>query len=164
MMSKLTSTLFAAGYIGAALLAPLIKKRTVFGYEQLALALGFRDFLITAEKDRLEMLLAEEPDYFYNVLPFAQVLGVSKKWENKFDGLLSEPPSWLYSSDPAFTFTAYSVMHRLHSTMNNVSGAMTSSPSSSGGSGGGGFSGGGGGFSGGGFSGGGSGGGGGSSW
>ncbi len=165
MMAKATGLLFAASYLAAMFLSPLIKKRTAFGYEQLALALGFRDFLVTAEKDRLEMLLNEEPDYFYNVLPFAQVLGVSKKWEKKFDGLLSEPPSWLYSSDPAFTFTAYSVMHRMHSTMDRVSSTMTSSPSSSGGGGGGGsFSGGGGGFSGGGFSGGGSGGGGGSSW
>ena len=105
------------------------------------------------------MLLDENPEYYYDILPYAQVLGVSKQWENKFAGLYMEPPSWLDSHDS--TITASLALHSLSRSMRSN---MTSMPSSSGGSSGGGFSGGGGGFSGGGFSGGGSGGGGGSSW
>ncbi len=139
--------------------APFVRRRTMLGQTLLERALGFRMFLQTAEKERLQMLLDENPEYYYDILPYAQVLGVSKQWENKFAGLYMEPPSWLDSHDS--TITASLALHSLSRSMRSN---MTSMPSSSGGSSGGGFSGGGGGFSGGGFSGGGSGGGGGSSW
>lgn len=37
-------------------------------------------FLETAEKEKLEQLVFEDPKYFYNILPYAYVLGVSDKW------------------------------------------------------------------------------------
>ncbi len=137
-----------------AALAPLIHKRTEYGNSLLERVLGFRMFLKTAEKHQLEMLLEQDPDYYYNVLPYAQVLGVSKKWSRKFDGLISEPPSWCESTTVA-PFMLYDSMTR------SMTRTMSSSPST-GGSGGG-FSSGGGFFSGG-SSGGGSGGGGVGSW
>ncbi len=114
--------------------------------------LGFKDFILFAEKDRLEAMLEENPELYFDVLPYAQVLGVSDVWEEKFKGLKLDPPSWAYGTD--FTLFDYLFLRNLMRTMSYQ---MLSRPQQSGGT----FigrSGGGGGF--GGFSGGGSGGGG----
>lgn len=115
--------------------------------------LSFKNFLIHAEKDRLEQLLEENPTYYYDILPYAHVLGISKLWEKKFDSLITEPPTWYSSYVP---FQSISSLN-LDRTFNSISNVSTSAPSSSSGSSGGGYSGGG-------SSGGGSGGGGVSSW
>lgn len=119
---------------------------------------GFKHFLSTAEKDKLEELVEEDPKYFYKILPYTYVLGVSSVWIKKFETLIKEPPEW-YNGTSAFDMYVFS--NFMNSTYQSAQSSMISRPQSEGG---GGFSGGGGGFSGGGFSGGGSGGGGGSSW
>ena len=65
--------------------------------------LGFKIFLETAEKDRLEMLINDDPNYFYDVLPYAQVLNVTNTWTDKFKDITLIPPSW-YKSTAKFTF------------------------------------------------------------
>ncbi len=136
------------------LLAPMIRRRTRLGDTLLERALGFKQFLTVARREQLEAMLAQNPNYYYDILPYAQVLGVSDIWSKKFEGLTLPEPSWA-SGDVA---SAY-LFSRMTSSLTD---SMTSRPAESGG--GGGFSGGGGGFSGGGFSGGGSGGGGGGRW
>ena len=49
-----------------------------------AKVLGFRNYLITAEKNQLEALVLKDPDYFYNILPYTYVLGISEMWINNF--------------------------------------------------------------------------------
>ena len=137
-------------------------KRTAHGLEVYGKIKGFKKFLETAEKDRLERLMAEKPNYAYDILPYAYVLGVSTKWMKKFESLTMSPPDWYDGYATGFSMSHFNSF--ISHTMTTSSSAMTSSPSSSGS--GGGFSGGGGGgsSSGGGSSGGGGGGGGGSSW
>ena len=98
-----------------------LSKRTPYGTEILGRILGFRNFLITAEKDKLEALVEENPEYFYDILPYTYVLNVSSKWMKKFESLTMSAPNWYSSMSTAMT-------------------SMTSTPSSSSG---GGFSGGG---------------------
>lgn len=126
----------------------IMKKRNQFGNEMLGKIRGFKNFLETAEKDQLEALIEKEPEYFYNILPFTYVLGVSDKWIKKFESIAIQPPEWYDGYDAYNTMT---MMHFMSHTMTSMQSAMTSSPSSSSSSGGG-------------FSGGGSGGGGGGSW
>lgn len=57
--------------------------------------LGFKDFLLFAEKDRLEAMLAEDPGLYYEILPYAQVLGVTEKWTEKFKGLDVARPAFV---------------------------------------------------------------------
>lgn len=64
-----------------------MKRRTKYGEEMLAKITGFRNFLLTAQKDRLEELVEDNPNYFYDILPFTYALGVSKKWIDKFEKL-----------------------------------------------------------------------------
>ncbi len=125
-------------------------KRTPYGNELLGKIKGFRNFLDTAEKPKLEELVMQNPTYFYNILPFTYVLGVSDKWIKKFETISLQAPDW-YGGSTAFNMTSFGSF--MSSTMSSASSAMSSSPSSSSG-----------GSSGGGSSGGGSGGGGGGSW
>ncbi|MDR0852566.1 MAG: DUF2207 domain-containing protein [Clostridiales Family XIII bacterium] len=136
---------------------------------------GFKNFIKTAEIDRLKVLFDEDPAYFYNILPYAWVFGLSDKWSEKFETIAKAPPVWyrgFYGDGGTPTFKAAYFASSLDRYEQKSSGKFSSkrvSGSSAGGSiffnGGGGFSGGGGSFSGGGgSSGGGSGGGGGGSW
>ncbi len=127
-------------------------KRTPYGIQMLGRLEGFRNFLEVAEKQQLEMLVQENPQYFYHILPYTYVLGVSDTWMKKFETIQLQAPDW-YGGGYYDMYTFHDCMDR---TMETATRAMTSSPSES--------SGGGGGSSGGGFSGGGSGGGGGGSW
>lgn len=100
-------------------------------------------------KKKLEELVLQDPAYFYNILPYTYVLGVSDKWIKKFEVIALQAPDW-YAGNTAFNMVAFGAL--MDSTMSTASAAMSSSPSCSGGSSGGGSAGGG------------SGGGGGSSW
>ncbi|MDE7464310.1 MAG: DUF2207 domain-containing protein, partial [Clostridiales bacterium] len=81
-------------------IAPFLIVRKPEYNEQLNAVLGFRDFLRDAEKDRLETMLAEDPQYYYNILPYANVLGVSSIWADKFKDMTIEPPTYYRSARP----------------------------------------------------------------
>ena len=134
----------------------IMPARNEYGTKMLGKIRGFKRFLETARKEELERLVEENPSYFYDILPYTYVLGVSSKWIKKFETMNLRSPDW-YDSANAFTVSDFG--RSINNAFNTTNSAMSSSPSSSGSS-----SGGGGGSSGGGFSGGGSGGGGGSSW
>ena len=141
------------------ILVTLMKRRTKYGTEVLGRILGFKTFLKTAEKEKLETLVNQDPEYFYNILPYAYVLGVSDKWIKNFETISLMPPEWYVGNNSYYDYHAFSNTYNY--LMRTSANAMTSRPSSSGSYSsfsGGSFSGGGG------FSGGGSGGGGGSSW
>ena len=82
--------------------------------------IGFRNFIIYAEKDRLEALLADNPYLYYDILPYALVLNVSDIWEDKFKGLEIEPPQWVVS--PADTIITFAL---LNAAIRTSSGAIT---------------------------------------
>ena len=131
-----------------------IRQRSDMGHELKQKINGFKIFLETAEKEKLETLVESDPSYFYDILPFAYVLGVSDKWIKNFEGITLERPHWYCGN----TFSPMTMYYLMHNQMPNVTRSMISIPQSSSGSGlsgGGGLSSGGGGFSGGGFGGGG---------
>ena len=106
------------------------------------------------EKERLEAMVLDNPNYFYDILPYTYVLGISDKWIKQFEEIGLTEPDWYDGTDH---FSPKSFGKFMDQTMTSAKSSMSSSPSSSGGGGGGGSSGGG-------SSGGGSGGGGGGSW
>lgn len=152
------------------LLAGFMKKRTRQCTDWMGRLIGLRDFIETAELDRLKMLAQDNPEWFYHVLPYTYVFGLSDIFARKLEGLAIPGPDWYVPVNRGDTFWDYYVFH--HMFMRNMNHAartmtmakppeVTSSGNHSGGNfgggsfGGGGFSGGGGGFSGGGFGGGG---------
>ena len=133
--------------------------------------LGFRDFIKTAELDKLNELVEEDPQYFYHIMPYAYVFGLSNKWIKNFENIPVVTPNW-YRGARGFDRFDYYMMGRMMSDCSASVGNNIVLPQptvgsgggwNSGGGGGGSWSGGGG-FSGGGFSGGGAGGGGGGGW
>ncbi len=131
--------------------AKIMPKRTKYGSAMLGKIKGFKRFLEVAEKEKLENLVSENPQYFYYILPYTYALGVSDKWVKQFESIAMQAPNW-YTSQNGFSMDSFGRF--MSSTMKSAQSSMTSAPSS----------GGGGGSSGGGSSGGGSGGGGVSSW
>lgn len=128
--------------------------------EKLGHILGFKQFITVTEKDRIKIMLEEDPELFYRILPYAQVLGVTDAWTDKFEGLDMQKPKYMNYSGADMVFD-YLIWRSLFRSMNtSLVRNMVSRPSSSGRSGRfGGFGGGGhfgGGFGGGGFGGGGS--------
>ncbi len=135
--------------------------------------LGFKDFIRTAELDKLKALVEDDPEYFYHITPYAYVLGLSDKWISNFEGLEVISPTWYRGYNDSYGRSRYFdtyMMGRMMSdcsqsvSRNIVTPAPPKSSGGHGGSGGGSSWSGGGGFSGGGFSGGGAGGGGGGGW
>jgi uncharacterized membrane protein len=64
-----------------------MERKTKEGEKLTAQVKGFREFLRTAEKKQLEALVEKNPNYFYDILPFTYVLGLSKKWIEKFEDI-----------------------------------------------------------------------------
>ncbi len=122
----------------------IITKRTPYGNEILGKLKGFKRFLETAEKPQLEALVNENPEYFYNILPYTYALGVSDVWMSQFETIALQAPNWYVGYD---TFSMKEFNHFMNDTMKSAQSAMSSSPSSDsgGGSSGGGSGGGGGG-------------------
>lgn len=159
--------LYAAIYVIAQMIQLLVlmfmDKRTKQGNRWLGQILGLREFILHCEKDRIELLARENPSAFFDVLPYAYVLGVSDVWASKFEDLIIPQPEWYVSANYYDGFTSWIWWNSFHRSFHHISRSMTFSEPQQGGSfgsGGGSF----GGFSGGGFSGGGFGGGGGGSW
>ena len=82
----------------------------------------------------------ENPNYFYDILPYTYVLGVSDKWIKKFETITMQAPNWYIGTRPFSVVTFGTFMN---TAMTSANTAMSSSPSSSSGSSGGGSSGGG---------------------
>ena len=64
-------------------------------------------YSLLSEKEKLEMLVEQDPSYFYNILPYTYVLGVSNKWIKKFEDIKMEPPEW-YDS-PGFNYYRFTI-------------------------------------------------------
>ena len=78
--------------------------------EKLGHILGFKDFIVYTEEDKIKYMLEENPELFYKILPYAQVLGVTDEWEEKFKNILIEPPQW--SDASRLTTFDYLVLNR----------------------------------------------------
>ena len=115
---------------GMLILSRYMKKRTPIGNELLGRIRGFKHFLEVAEKHRLETLVMQKPDYFYHILPYTYVLGVSDKWIKKFENIALQPPDW-FTGTGSHRFHAAQFGRSINTAMNTASKSMSSSPSSS---------------------------------
>ena len=106
--------------------------------------LGFKNYLEKVEVDRLQRLVSSDPKYFYKIIPYAYVFGISQKWFAKYTKITCPPPDFYQGHAFGIGFLTGTMNHAISSV------GMASTPvskGSSGGSfgGGGGCSGGGGG-------------------
>jgi len=132
----------------------IMPRKTKKGAETYIYIKGFEEYIATAEKDRIKFY-EDEKILFEQILPYAMVLGVGRKWAEAFKDIYETPPSW-YQGHSWDSFNTIYLLDRMNSLNSSMGSTFTSSPRSA--------SGGGSSFGGGGFSGGGFGGGGGGAW
>lgn len=82
----------------SACLAPVCLSRTESYVKTLGDILGFKDFILYTEEDKIKFMLQENPQLYYHILPYAQVLGVTKEWQDKFKNIQLDAPGWYYGS------------------------------------------------------------------
>ncbi len=85
--------------IATMLIYRFLERHSNKGKQVMGDLLGLRNFILLAEKDRIEALANENPTVFYDVLPFAYVLGVSDVYMQKFKDVPIAKPQWLSSPD-----------------------------------------------------------------
>ncbi len=73
-------SIYATGIISI-----FINEKTNYGEVILARVKGFKDYLMTAEKNQLDSMAERTPNYFYDILPYAYVLNVSDRWIKLFE-------------------------------------------------------------------------------
>ncbi|MBQ9321407.1 MAG: DUF2207 domain-containing protein [Eubacterium sp.] len=160
--SKVTLTVLLALSMGVTLFfAIFMRARTKESAALVGRILGFRNFIQTAEIDRLRVLQDSDPNYFFRVMPYAYAMGLGGRWAKKFTDIKVERPPWFSTYDGGiWVFSPLWYNDFTRTTTRSYAGSFSNMPDS----GSHGSFGGGGSFSGGGFSGGGFGGGGGGAW
>ena len=76
-----------------------VSGRTEYGEEMLLKISGFKKFIETATKEQLETQIRNNPNYFYDILPFSYIFNISNEWINKFKDIPMQLPTWYISSD-----------------------------------------------------------------
>lgn len=110
---KLLVAIFAFAAIFLSM--PVLSRREDY-VQTLGDIVGFKEFIVVTEKDKIEFMLQENPQLYYEVLPYAQVLGVTKEWEDKFADIVIEPPTW--GCGAGFDLFDYMLINRcMHAAM-----------------------------------------------
>lgn len=100
---------------GFFILPEFIKKRTDDAQKLYGRMLGFKRFIQLADLPKMELLLKDNPEYFYDVLPYCMVMGLSKKIDRHMQYLGVAVPDWADGFNPA-NFAQelfYSVTHSI---------------------------------------------------
>jgi uncharacterized membrane protein len=127
----------------------LLKNHTPNGRKLMDQIEGFKLFLVTTEKDRLNLLNPPKmtPELYEKYLPYALALNVENEWTQQFNEVLVQAgmtpeqyhPAWYYG-----TYSGFNFANVLNTSLASSLASSAITPSSGGGFGGG-FSGGGGG-------------------
>lgn len=117
LLALLIQALAAAGtYYGG--------KRSEDGMERIAQIRAFRRYLKTANTHHLQLMLNQDGQYFYDVLPYAEALGLGRRFAKRFANIQLEPCAWLqddsYHGHTAAEFRRY--YRKLLKKMRGVSG------------------------------------------
>jgi hypothetical protein len=98
--TPLHAMIAAASTVLCIVFAVITRKRTEYYTRMLGQLRGFANFIETAESDRLKMLVDENPNYFFDILPYAWAMGLTYEWDDKFNrfGLTVIPQNVVISS------------------------------------------------------------------
>ena len=69
-------------------------KRTAFGDEIAAQALGYRKFLRRVTQSQLQSRLAQDSQYFYRIIPYAEAMGLGGRLARTLGDTALEPCDW----------------------------------------------------------------------
>ena len=75
-------------------------KRTAFGDEIVAQALGYRKFLRRVTQSQLQSRLAQDSQYFYRILPYAEAMGLGGSLKRALGNIELEQCDWYQEAKP----------------------------------------------------------------
>lgn len=110
--------------VGMIICAKHISKRTKYGDDMLEKIEGLKQFIKLGEKNKILNLLEENPNYFYDILPYAYTLNEYDAWIEKFKDINLSFPTWCEDTGD-FNLVEFSSF--IKSTMKSVNNSMTSS-------------------------------------
>ena len=93
-ISILIACALIASIITLTITAPRIDIRTPKSADIYGRICAFKTFLRDAEIDRLETLVKDDPNYFFDILPYCYVLKMTDTLKAKFDRISLDGPSW----------------------------------------------------------------------
>ena len=96
VMTEYEKLLLCIGVFLSSFLTQALLSRTEKYRKVLEDILGFKEFITATEGEKVKFMLEENPELFYDVLPYAQVLGVTNEWESKFADITIKAPSYYY--------------------------------------------------------------------
>ena len=94
------------------ILTGFMKKRTEQCVEWMGYLAGLRDFIETAELERMKVIAEQSPHLFYHILPFAYVFGLTDLLLDKMRDLSLPAPDW-YETRSSSPYFDYYLMHRM---------------------------------------------------
>ncbi len=109
-MTEWEKLMICAGAFACLFLTRGVLSRTEKYVRTLGDILGFKEFIVVTEEEKIKVMLEENPELYYDVLPYAQVLGVTNEWEKKFAKITMEPPTWYVGAN--MTFFDYLILNR----------------------------------------------------
>lgn len=97
-------TFIVIGWVLACLyVLPLfLKKRTEEAQKLYGRMLGFAQFIRLAKVPEMERILKDNPDYYYDVLPYCMIMGLSKKLDRQMRDLQVAVPDWAEGFDAQY--------------------------------------------------------------
>lgn len=102
------------------LLMKIMPKRTTYGNKMLGKIVSYKNYLTSITKDEIETRVKENPNYFYETLPYAFVLGISNEWIRKFENIRMSKPKW--TNDKTFHYGEFTtfITHSIHTLNKNI--------------------------------------------
>lgn len=86
-------------FIGMCICMCNISNRTPFGEEMFAKIKGFKSFVEKSQTFQLQTLTTQNPNYFYQMLPYTYVFKKTDLWFNKFSSIPLSKPIWYDIAD-----------------------------------------------------------------
>jgi hypothetical protein len=84
-----------------------VRQRTDYYKRILGSILGFKNFIKVAKADQMKELFADDPQYYFKILPFAWIFGLSNIWADRFENIIMESPDWYMGYYENDQFTSY---------------------------------------------------------
>ena len=109
------------------LFAILMGRKNHYGEKLSAQVRGFKNYLELVEKKQLEEQVQLNPNYYYDILPYAYVLDISKTWIEKFENI----PMPENSSISTYNWHSRDSLDRMGSSIYTSSGSSSSGGCSS---------------------------------
>lgn len=92
-------------------------KRTIYGTRLLGKIEGLKDFILNCKDIELERVLELNPEYLFEIYPYARTLKIEKNVANKMRKYTKKEPEWFHIED--FTVTKfYNSINRLAEKLN----------------------------------------------